>query len=114
MTSIFDCKEYTDKTWPAIQVTNARYGRPADTVIYFFAYTPKGRISKYWSSFTMHYSLRDKQRRLERYIREQRYEFRGRLKGYRWSKAYLYSGDPEEWKDWKDPEGGENDAKATA
>jgi hypothetical protein len=115
MTSIFDCKEYTDRMWPVIQVTNARYGRPADTVIYFFAYTPTGRISRYWASFTMHYSLRDKPRRLKEYIRWQRYSFRGRRRGYRWSKAYLYSGNPEEWKDWKDEsEENENDAKATA
>ena len=97
MESIFDCKEYTSRTWPPILVDNARYGRQADTVIFFFAYTPTGRVSKFWVSFTMRYSLRDKHERLRRYIRERRPSLRGRLKGYRWSKPYLYSGDPKEW-----------------
>ena len=103
MERIFDCAEYTRNGTRGVpyQWDHARYGRPADTVIFFFAYTPKGRVSKYWSSFTMHYSLPDKQRRLERYMREVRYEFRGRLKGYRWSKPYLYSGDPKEWEGFK-------------
>ena len=98
MTSIFECKEYTDRRWPPYQVNNARYGRPADTVIFFFAYTPTGRVSTYWASFTVHYSLRDKPRRLEEYIRLQRPSLKGKLKGYRWSRPYLYSGKPEEWK----------------
>lgn len=101
MQSIFDCKEYTDVRWPPYQVDNARYGRPADTVIFFFAYTPTGRISKFWASCTIPYQFRDKPRRLEEYIRLQRYEFRGRRKGYRWSKPYLYSGNPEEWKEYE-------------
>ena len=57
MERIFDCIEYTSRTWPPYLVDNARYGRPADTVIFFFAYTPTGMVSKYWVSFRMHYSL---------------------------------------------------------
>ena len=97
MERIFDCIEYTSKTCPPYLVDNARYGRPADTVIFFFAYTPTGRVSKYWSSFTMHYSLSDKHERLRRYIREIRPRLRGSQKGYRWSRPYLYSGDLKEW-----------------
>lgn len=102
MESIFDCKEYTDRRWPPYQVDNARYGRPADTVVFFFAYTPTGRISKFWASFTMNFSLRDKPERLRRYMREQRPRLSGRLKGYRWSRPYLYSGNPKEWEDFKE------------
>lgn len=98
MESIFDCREYTDRRWPPYQVTNERFGRPADTVVFFFAYTPTGRISKFWASFMMHYSLTDKHDRLRRYMRERRPSLRGKLKGYRWSKPYLYSGDLKEWK----------------
>ena len=93
----FDCIEYTSRTWPPYLVDNARYGRPADTVIFFFAYTPTGRVSKYWVSFRMHYSLRDKHERLRRYIREMRPSLRRSPEGYRWSRPYLYSGDPKEW-----------------
>ena len=102
MESIFDCKEYTDRRWPPIQIDNARYGRPADTVIFFFAYTPTGRVSKYWASFTMHYSLRDKWRRLIQYMKEQRPSLRRSLRKYRWSKPFLYSGDPKEWEGFDD------------
>lgn len=102
MESIFDCSEYTGRMWPPYQVDNARYGRPADTVIFFFAYTPTGRVSKYWASFTMHYSLGDKTERLRRYVREQRPSLRGRLNGYRWSRPYLYSGNPKEWEHFKE------------
>lgn len=101
MQSIFDCKEYTDRSWPPYMVDNARYGRPADTVIFFFAYTPTGRISKYWAAFTMHYSLKDKQERLRRYVRKQRPSLNGKLNGYRWSEPYLYSGKLEEWEGFK-------------
>ena len=97
MERIFDCSEYTRRTWPPYQVDNAGHGRPADTVIFFFAYTPTGRVSKYWASFTMHYSLRDKHDRLRRYIREMRPRLRRSPEGYRWSSPYLYSGDPKEW-----------------
>ena len=94
MERIFDCEEYTSRSWPPYLIDNARYGRPADTIIFFFAYTPTGRVSKYWTAFTMRYSLRDKHDRLRRYIRKVR---PGLRKGYRWSEPYLYSGDPKEW-----------------
>ena len=97
MQRIFDCIEYTSKTWPPYLVDNARYGRPADTVIFFFAYTPTGRVSKYWVSFRMHYYLRDKHERLRRYISAMRPSLRRSPEGYRWSIPYLYSGDPKEW-----------------
>ena len=97
MTSIFDCEEYTRKQWPPYMVDNASYGRPADTVVFFFAYTPTGRVSKYWAAWTCNYALRDKQRRLERYIERGLPNTTGKLKGYRWSRPYLYSGNPKEW-----------------
>lgn len=102
MERIFDCEEYTNRRWPPCHVDKARYGRPADTIIFFFAYTPTGRISVYWASYTMHYSLRDKHERLRRYIKEERPSLKGRLKGYRWSKPYLYSGDLKEWEGFKE------------
>lgn len=105
MTSIFDCKEYTAKTWPPYHDCNARYGRPADTVVFWFAYTPTGRVSRYWASLQLRYSLPDKQSRALRYVRERRPSLRGRLKGYKWSRAYLYSGDPKEWEGFDDNAG---------
>ena len=97
MTSIFDCEEYTRKQWPPYQVDNARYGRPADTVVFFFAYTPTGRVSKYWAAWRGHYALRDKPKRLARYMEWGLPSTTGKLKGYRWSRPYLYSGNPKEW-----------------
>jgi hypothetical protein len=88
--------------WPPYHVVNAMYGRPSDTVIFFFAYTPTGRVSKYWASFTINYSLRDKTERLRRYMREQRPRLSGKLKGYRWSSPYLYSGNTKEWENFKE------------
>ena len=107
MESIFDCKEYTDRRWPPYHDTHARHGRPSDTVVFWFAYTPRGRVSKYWASLQLHYALPDKQSRVRRYVGgECLYErlpsLGGKLKGYRWSKAYLYSGDPKEWEDFDD------------
>lgn len=100
--SIFDCREYHDKRGVPYIVDNARYGRPADTIIFYFAYTPKGRVSKFWWAHHMNYALKDKQERHRRYLKIGRPQLRGKLKGYRWSKAYLYSGNPEEWESYND------------
>lgn len=102
MTSIFDCEEYIGARYAPIIETNARYGRPADTVVFYYAYTRTGRVSKYWCAHQMNYALRNKQALHRRYLKELRPDLRGRLKGYRWSKAYLYSGDLKEWEDYND------------
>lgn len=99
MTSIFDCKEYTARRWPPYIVTNARYGRPADTVVFHFMYTPTGRVSKFWWALQLNYSLRDKQERYRRDVALWRPRAR---RGYRWSRPYLYSGDPKEWEGFKE------------
>ena len=101
---IFDCAEYTRNGTRGVPIfeTNARYGRPADTVLFYYAYTRTGRVSKYWCAHQMNYALRNKQALHRRYLKEQRPDLRGRLKGYRWSKPYLYSGDPKEWEDYND------------
>ena len=102
MKRIFDCREYTRRTWPPYQVDNAGHGRPCDTIIFFFLRTPTGRVSKYWASIRLHYSLRDKHDRLRRYIREMRPSPK---KGYRWSCPYLSSGDPKDWETFSDYNG---------
>ena len=96
MTSLFDCHEYHDRRGVPYIVTNARYGRPADTVIFYYAYTPTGRVSKFWCAHQMNYALKDKQMRHREYLKTQRPNLTGKLKGYRWSVPYLYSGDPKE------------------
>lgn len=88
--SIFECTEYTDRQWPAYHPGTA-YGTPDNTVVYWFARTPRGKVSKFWCSLTLSggLSASDMRRRIVRHF------LRGRPdlpKGYRWSRTYLYSG----------------------
>ena len=103
MTSIFDCAEYTRNGTRGVPYfpDNARYGRPGDTIVFYYAYTRTGRVSKFWCAHQMHYALRNKQALHREYLRTERPALRGRLRGYKWSKAYLYSGNLDDWKDWQ-------------
>ena len=100
MTSIFDCAEYTRNGTRGVPYfcDYAGYGRPGDTIIFWFMRTPKGRVSKYWSTLRIPhgYSPAGKRRCLEDHERKFLSYGTGtrRLmrRGYTWSEAYLYSG----------------------
>ena len=100
MESIFDCAEYTRNGTRSVPYfcDYARYGRPEDTIIFWFMRTPTGRVSKYWSTLRIpyNYSTEGKRKCVEKH--ERNYLDYGigtrRLlrRGYSWSKAYLCSG----------------------
>ena len=73
--------------------TNARYGRAADTIVLWFAYTPTGRVSKYWHILRLngeHYGEMDDEA-VERLVARKEILFPKMPKGYTWSEPYRYS-----------------------
>jgi len=97
MDSIWENKEYMSRTAPPYHDTFHRYGELSDAVIFWYAYTPTGRVSKYWQSLQIRHGEKAShewlEKRAERFERECGHP---RLrKGYTWSKAYLYSPIPE-------------------
>ena len=86
MTTIWDCDEYMRKHWPPYHEAWDAGRHCAVPVAFSFAYTPKGRVSRYWCSITLRGG--DVPRR----VREWADGGRPRLRrGYRWSRPYWYS-----------------------
>lgn len=84
--SIFDCDEFTSKSWPPYHNNWDLDRKQHMPVIFSFAYTPTGRVSKYWCSLSLKRIPSDKE------ISEWEHNGRPRLKkGYKWSKVYKYS-----------------------
>lgn len=70
--------------------TNARYGRNADTIIFWYAITPKGKFSKWFATLRFN---GERTISTERKIKEiNKYTFPKLPKGYTWSEPLLYSG----------------------
>jgi hypothetical protein len=68
----------------------AKYGREADTIIFWYAITPTGKISKWHATLRINsernVSSEHKQQHVDSYV------FPKMPKGYTWSKPLLYSG----------------------
>ena len=73
--------------------TNASYARPADTIVFWFAYTPTGRVSKWWQTmrFNADYYGEISDSRLSKLISKKKINFPKLKKGYTWSEPYRYS-----------------------
>jgi hypothetical protein len=71
--------------------TRARYGREPDTIVFWYAITPKGKMSKYWATLRINSERNVGTDRKLRYIQE--YQFPVLRKGYSWSNPLLYSGE---------------------
>lgn len=73
--------------------TRARYGRPSDAIVIWFAYTPTGRISKYWHMLRLNadYYGEVSDDDLERIISTKKICFPKLKRGYTWSEPYRYS-----------------------
>lgn len=71
--------------------TRARYGRPADTIIFWYAVSPTGRISKYWTTLRINAEKVTDKNEKKKYI--QQYELPVLRRGYKWSEPFLYSGE---------------------
>lgn len=94
MDSIWENREYRSKYWtPPYHNTFHWYGEPQDAVIFWYAYTPTGKVSKYWQSLQIRYGAKASHKWLEE--RAERFEREHGLprlrKGYTWSKVYLHS-----------------------
>lgn len=72
--------------------TKADYGRPADSIVIWFAYTPTGRVSKYWHTLRLNADYYGKltNDELERIISTKKICFPKLKKGYTWSEPYRY------------------------
>lgn len=92
MKSFFGCP-YDIKIGRPYFCTNARYGRPSDTIVFWFAYTPTGRVSKYWQTLRLNadYYGEVGDADLERIIAKKKIRFPKLRKGYTWSEPYRYS-----------------------
>lgn len=73
--------------------TKAKHGRPADTIVIWFAYTPTGRVSKYWHTIRLNsdYFGELSDEKVETIISEKKIMFPKMPKGYSWSIPYRYS-----------------------
>lgn len=71
--------------------TRARYGREADTIIFWYAITPKGRESKYYAILRFNSDRNISSERKLQKISD--YKFPKLPKGYKWSDPLLYSGE---------------------
>lgn len=92
MKSFFGCL-YDKKKGRPYFCTNASYGRPADSIVIWFAYTPTGKVSKYWHALRLNADyygeLTDDE--LEWIISTKKICFPKLKKGYTWSEPYRYS-----------------------
>lgn len=73
--------------------TRARYGRPSDAIVIWFAYTPTGRISKFCHTLRLNadYYGEVSDDDLERIISTKVICFPKLKRGYTWSEPYRYS-----------------------
>lgn len=86
ITPIWDCGEYMRGRVPPYHDAWDAIGRRRRPIAFSFAYTPGGRVSRYWCSLTLH-GGRDAEA-VRRWAAEERPRLR---RGYRWSSPYWYS-----------------------
>lgn len=85
ITSIFDCAEYMEHGTPPYHDNYDIMLRENLPVVFSFAYTPGGRVSKYWCSLAFRHPTPSVME-IEEWMAS-----RPRLrKGYKWSKPYWY------------------------
>ena len=70
--------------------TKSKHGRKADTIIFWYAITPKGNISSYWNTLRFNSERNVSREYMEQKIKDMK--FPKLPKGYIWSKPLLYSG----------------------
>ena len=70
--------------------TRARYGRDPDTIIFWHALTPTGRISKFWATLRINGERNVRPASKEKLI--QNYRLPKMPRGYTWSDPMIYSG----------------------
>jgi hypothetical protein len=91
MQTIWNNKEYKAKRGiPYIGNTIASYGEPQKTTVFWYFYTPTGRISKYWTALTSHLGLKP-----ETVANDGENRWKSRYKnlfrkGYTLSKPFIY------------------------
>jgi len=92
MEKFFGCPYDKKKGRPYFD-TRAKYGRAADSIVIWFAYTPTGRVSKYWHTlrFNADYYGEINDEELERLVQKTKINSPKLGKGYTWSKPYRYS-----------------------
>lgn len=92
MEKFFGCP-YDKKKGRPYFATRAKYDRPADSIVIWFAYTPTGRVSKYWHTLRLNADyygeLSDEE--LGKIISQKKITFPKLPKGYSWSIPYRYS-----------------------
>lgn len=71
--------------------TRARYGREADTIIFWHGITPKGNVSQYFATLRINSERNISSESKMKYVVN--YVFPKLPKGYTWSEPFLYSGD---------------------
>lgn len=71
-------------------VTNAKYGKNPDIIIFWYAITPYGKISKYWNTLRFNGEMQWNEKQITERINKM--NFPKLPKGYKWSEPYLYSG----------------------
>ena len=92
MEKFFGCP-YDKKKGRLCFATREKYGRPADSIVIWFAYTPKGKVSKFWHTIRLNADYYGKltDDELERIISTKKIFFPKLKKGYTWSEPYRYS-----------------------
>lgn len=92
MEKFFGCP-YDEKKGRLYFNTNAKYGRPSDSIVIWFAYTPTGKVSKYWHTlrFNADYYGKLNDGELEKILSQKKINFPKLPKGYSWSAPYRYS-----------------------
>ena len=73
--------------------TNSSYGRPADTIVFWYLLTPTGRCSKYWETLRFNADVFGSSVKYEDFVMESNRKCLLKLpKGYSRSEPFLYSG----------------------
>ena len=90
MDSIWENREYMARKMPPyVHDWFNGYGKPCDAVIMWYAYTPTGRISKYWRVVYFKYAEEASHAWLEAKTAKWEKSMPRLRKGYVWSKPYL-------------------------
>lgn len=92
MEKFFGCP-YDEKKGRLYFYTRAKYGRPSDAIVIWFAYTPTKKVSKYWHAIRLNadYYGELKDEELGKIISQKKINFPKLPKGYSWSTPYRYS-----------------------
>ena len=70
--------------------SRAKFGRKPDTIVFWYALTPTGRISKWYATLRINSERNVSTERKREYVNS--YAFPKLPAGYTWSKPLLYSG----------------------